>query len=132
MNGGGWWATVHRVAKSRTQLSNFTFTFSLYLSYSEHMDTQSLSGFLCQLLQLFFCIALPTYFFPPIPTSTLPQTVTFVSYMVCEVSLFGFPFPIPGEGSGNPLQYSCLVNPMDKGASWVTVSPWGSKVSYTI
>ena len=22
----------------------------------------------------------------------------------------------PGEGSGNPLQYSCLVNPMDRGA----------------
>ena len=22
----------------------------------------------------------------------------------------------PGEGKGNPLQYSCLVNPMDRGA----------------
>ena len=22
----------------------------------------------------------------------------------------------PGEGNGNPLQYSCLGNPMDKGA----------------
>ena len=22
----------------------------------------------------------------------------------------------PGEGNGNPLQYSCLANPMDKGA----------------
>ena len=27
----------------------------------------------------------------------------------------------PGGGSGNPLQYSCLGNPMDKGACWVTV-----------
>ena len=27
----------------------------------------------------------------------------------------------PGEGNGNPLQYSCLVNPRDKGAWWVTV-----------
>ena len=26
-----------------------------------------------------------------------------------------------GEGDGNPLQYSCLGNPMDRGASWVTV-----------
>ena len=25
----------------------------------------------------------------------------------------------PGEGSGNPLQYSCLENPMDSGA-WHT------------
>ena len=27
----------------------------------------------------------------------------------------------PGEGNGNPLQYSCLGNPMDKGAWWATV-----------
>ena len=26
-----------------------------------------------------------------------------------------------GEGKGNPLQYSCLGNPMDRGASWATV-----------
>jgi len=26
-----------------------------------------------------------------------------------------------GEGNGNPLQYSCLGNPMHKGAWWVTV-----------
>ena len=25
------------------------------------------------------------------------------------------------EGNGNPLQYSCLRNPMDKGAWWITV-----------
>ena len=24
----------------------------------------------------------------------------------------------PGEGNGNPLQYSCLGNPMDGGALW--------------
>ena len=27
----------------------------------------------------------------------------------------------PGEGNGNPLQYSCLENPMDRGAWWSTV-----------
>ena len=27
----------------------------------------------------------------------------------------------PGEGNDNPLQYSCLRNPMDRGASWATV-----------
>ena len=27
----------------------------------------------------------------------------------------------PGGGHGNPLQYSCLEKPMDRGASWVTV-----------
>ena len=27
----------------------------------------------------------------------------------------------PGEGNGNPLQYSCLGNPMDRGAWQATV-----------
>ena len=26
----------------------------------------------------------------------------------------------PGEGNGNPVQYSCLVNSMDRGAWWAT------------
>ena len=26
-----------------------------------------------------------------------------------------------GEGSGTPLQYSCLENPMDRGAWWASV-----------
>ena len=27
----------------------------------------------------------------------------------------------PGEGNGNPIQYSCLGNSMDRGAWWATV-----------
>ena len=27
----------------------------------------------------------------------------------------------PGEGHSNPLQYSCLENPMGRGAWWATV-----------
>ena len=27
----------------------------------------------------------------------------------------------PGEGDGNPLEYSCLENSMDRGAWWATV-----------
>ena len=38
----------------------------------------------------------------------------------------GDPGSIPGlgrspEGNGNPLQYSCLENPVDRGAWWATV-----------
>ena len=29
----------------------------------------------------------------------------------------------PGEGNGNPLQYSCLESPLDRGAWWASV--WG-------
>ena len=33
MDGGAWWARVHGVAKSRTQLSNFTFTFMVFVGF---------------------------------------------------------------------------------------------------
>ena len=35
---------------------------------------------------------------------------------------------VAGESSGNPFQYSCLENPMDRGA-WVGWSPWGREES---
>ena len=37
----------------------------------------------------------------------------------------------PGEQNGNPLQYSCLGNSMDRGAYQATDSPWGHKESDT-
>ena len=33
----------------------------------------------------------------------------------------------PGKGNGNPLQYSCLENPMNRGAWWVTIHSGVSK-----
>ena len=36
----------------------------------------------------------------------------------------------PGEGNGNPLQYSCLENPVDR-KSLTGYSPWGCKESDT-
>ena len=35
----------------------------------------------------------------------------------------------PGEGNGNPFQYSCLENPMDGGAWWVFYSSRDRKES---
>ena len=34
----------------------------------------------------------------------------------------------PRERNGNPLQYGCLENSMDRGACWATFSPWGHRV----
>ena len=38
-----------------------------------------------------------------------------------HMSLFSSPMLYGREGNGNPLQYSCLENPMDGGAWWATV-----------
>ena len=40
MDGGAWWATVHGVAKSRTRLSDFTFTFHFH-ALKKEMATHS-------------------------------------------------------------------------------------------
>ena len=40
MDGGAWWAAVHGVVKSRTQLSDFTFTFHFH-ALEKEMATHS-------------------------------------------------------------------------------------------
>ena len=40
MDGGAWWATVHGVARSRTRLSDFTFTFHFH-ALEKEMATRS-------------------------------------------------------------------------------------------
>ena len=40
MDGGAWWATVHGVAKSGTQLNDFTFTFHFH-ALEKEMATHS-------------------------------------------------------------------------------------------
>ena len=40
VDGGAWWAAVHGVAKSRTRLSNFTFTFHFH-ALEKEMATHS-------------------------------------------------------------------------------------------
>ena len=42
----------------------------------------------------------------------------------------------PGEGNGNPLQYSCVENSMDRGAWWATVhgvaKSWTRLINFTL
>ena len=40
MDGGAWWAAVHGVTKSRTRLSDFTFTFHIH-ALEKEMATHS-------------------------------------------------------------------------------------------
>ena len=47
-------------------------------------------------------------------------------FATCSAFSVGDPGLIPGlgtspEGNGNPLQYSCLGNPMERGAWWAIV-----------
>ena len=54
-------------------------------------------------------------------TSLVAQTVKCLAYNAGDVGSIPGLGRFSGEGNGNPLQYSCLENPMDKGTWWATV-----------
>ena len=47
------------------------------------------------------------------------NSITFKLFLLMDFVLFSILWL--GEGNGNPLQYSCLGNPMDRGAWWAAV-----------
>ena len=92
-------------------------------------------------LNLFSEVFLEGHLFPVRVEHSFPSRLVFafiISFVNCEgfpgdsvvknppanagdVSLSPQSGRSPGEGKGNPLQYSCLENPMDRGAQWATV-----------
>ena len=90
-DGGAWWASVYGVAQSRTQLKRLSSSSSS--SSKGHYISLWLSG------KEFACNAGDAEDMGSIPGSGRS----------------------PGGGHGNPRQYSCLENPMDRGAWWAAV-----------
>ena len=105
MDGGAWWAAVHGVTKSGTQLSDFTFTFRFH-ALEKEMATHS------------------SVFAWRIPGTREPGGLP--SMGSHRVGHYGSDLAVAaatsnGEGNGTPLQYSCLENPMDREAWWAAV-----------
>ena len=133
MDGGAWWAAVHGVAKSRTRLSDFTFTFHFYalekemathfsvlawripgtvepggpLSMGSHRVRHDWSDL----------AAAATYYL----ASLVAQNGKASACYAGNLGLIPGLGRSPGEGNGHPLQYSCLENSIDRGA-------WGAIV----
>ena len=59
-------------------------------------------------------------------TSLVAQTVKHLAYNVGDMGSIPGLGRSSGEGNGNPFQYSCPENPMDRGAWWATVH-WVAK-----
>ena len=55
------------------------------------------------------------------PGGASAKEPTCIAGDIRDVSLIPRSERSPGRGNGNPLQYSCLENPMDRGASLATV-----------
>ena len=84
-------------------------------------------------------ISLFIFFFMSMPFIYLELNLNLEAFLVTKTvknvpANAGDPDSIPGSGrsleekNGNPLQHSCLENPMDRGASWA--APQGRKESY--
>ena len=56
-------------------------------------------------------------------------TYAIVLFCACLGFFFFSKYGIIGEGNGNPIQYSCLENPMDRGTWWAAV--YGVTQSWT-
>ena len=99
MDGGAWWAPVHGVAKSRTRLTDFTFTFHFHALEKEMATHSSVLAW-------------------RIPGTEEPGGLPSMgSHRVGHDRRdLAAAAAATGEGNGNPLQYSCLENPRDGGA----------------
>ena len=135
MDGGAWWAAVHGVTKSQTRLSDFTFTLHFH-ALEKKMATHS----------SVLALRIPWTGEPDgLPSMGSHRVRHDWSDLAAAAAWLTLGFPggsavknspannvgdsslilgsgrSPGEGNGNPLQYSCLEDSMDKGAWGVTV-----------
>ena len=131
MDRGAWQTTVHGVAKSRTWLSDWA-QYSLSPVLQDHFTVLEhiLLHFPCS--EKVFAV-----FLLAVETKATFSSVAFKAFIL---SFFTYPGNRPhrifgsvfepaihfytslyGEGNGNPLEYSCLENPVDRGAWWAAV-----------
>ena len=67
----------------------------------------------------FLCLLIPVFYWSPqvvLVEKNQPANAGDIGHMVSKPGSGRS----PGEGNGNPLQYSCLENSMDRETSWAT------------
>ena len=74
-----------------------------------------------QLQLLFYRVLSPCQFYRGLPVLPCGSDGKVSAYSAGDLGLIRGLGRSSGEGNGNPLQYSCLENPMDEGACWATV-----------
>ena len=118
--GGVWWAAVHGVAKSRTRLSDFTFPFHFHALEKEMATGSSVLAW-----------RVPGMGSHRVRHNWSDLAAAAVAAAEGIESAWNAGDSrdvgsIPGSGrssgkeNGNPLQYSCLENSMNRGVWWAT------------
>ena len=130
MDGGAWRATVHGVVKSQTRLTDFTFTFHFH-ALEKEMATHS-SVLAWRIPGTREPGGLPSMGSHRVwhdwsdlaAVAAYMHTEGFLGGLVVknplasaeDAGLIPGSGGCPGGGNGNALQYSCLGNPMNRGA----------------
>ena len=110
MDRGDWQATVHGITESQTWLSDWTTICSH--SFNTCQEPPVCHGLLIRRHGLF-----PQESLLRVWRHKHINKPSLGFHRICSI----WPFNIVREGNGNPLQYSCLENPMDGGAWWAAV-----------
>ena len=97
--------------------SKFTFSVKSFLTHPGRVRVSSLATW-SPLSQTLLCcpVLSPALWLMCVPINHRDRAVLMMALHVCSGSRRS-----PGEGNGNTFQYSCLENPMDRGAWWVAV-----------
>ena len=119
MDRRAWWATAHGVTKSQTQLTDQTTTAISYsITFMPPLLSHSMWGawWRNQDSPSLLNLASLTTSWPQLLESWFPKQVwrKLGQFFSCKARKHH------GEGNGNPLWYSCLGNPTDRGAWWAT------------
>ena len=112
--GGAWKAAVHGIAEGQTWLSDFTFTFHFHAL--EEMATYS-SVLVWRIPGMGHPGGLPSIGSQRVRHDWSDSATASAG----DADLIPGLGRSPGRGHGNPLLYSCLENPMDRGAWWAVV-----------
>ena len=85
MDRGAWWPTVHEVAKSRTRLSNFTFTFTF-------CEAHTISVLYCVLICMKCSLGISN-FLEEISSLSLPIVFLYFFALITDESILCLHFP---------------------------------------
>ena len=107
---------VHGITKSQTRLSSFHYHLYLMLFLFLKMNFFHISRE-CR-------VVLPRWL-------GLPRWLSSKESAMQETQIWSLSQEIPGEGNGNPLQYYCLGNSMDRGAWQATVHGFTKELDTT-
>ena len=132
--GGAWWAAVYGVTQSRTRLKRLSSSSSR-LQTTRHLCPCDFpgknTGVSCYFLLQGILIQPRDQTHVPLSSALQADSLTLSHQGNSQINYIQLKKNAPGEGNGNPLQYSHLENPMDRGV-WQAMPMGWQRVGHNL